>query len=181
MQYASELKPVDLPEIADAAAWCNANMIYLHWTAGHYGQIYPDYHISIDYDGRIYFPDNCNDLNQYRQHTWRRNTNALGIAICGCYGAEANNGYDCDFGEEGPTENQIEALAAVVATICKYADIDVNNVLTHEEIATIDDYGPGSGDPETRWDLWYLLDYDGEMRPGGAVLRGKIRWYLNLI
>ena len=29
--------------------------IYLHWTAGHYGQYYlNDYHIAIDADGSIY-------------------------------------------------------------------------------------------------------------------------------
>ena len=27
-----------------------ANRIYLHWTGGHYGHVYEDYHISIDWD-----------------------------------------------------------------------------------------------------------------------------------
>ena len=26
--------------------------IYLHWTAGHYGQVYDDYHLNIDQDGK---------------------------------------------------------------------------------------------------------------------------------
>ena len=28
--------------------------VYLHWTAGHYGQFWSDYHIQIDKDGGIY-------------------------------------------------------------------------------------------------------------------------------
>lgn len=26
--------------------------IYMHWTAGHYGQVYDDYHLCIDRDGK---------------------------------------------------------------------------------------------------------------------------------
>ena len=26
--------------------------IYLHWTAGHYGQVFDDYHLCIDQDGK---------------------------------------------------------------------------------------------------------------------------------
>ena len=29
------------------------SQIYLHWTAGHYGQLYDDYHFNIDADGSI--------------------------------------------------------------------------------------------------------------------------------
>ena len=177
MQNVSELKPVDLNEVANSAMKCNANMVYLHWTAGHYGQVYSDYHISIDYDGRIYYPDNCDDFNQYRTHTWHRNTNAIGIALLGCYDATTGgNGWDCDLGSEPITTAQIEACSAVIATICKYGDIDVNDCLTHCECAEIDGYGPST--TCERWDLWFLPDYDGVMRPGGAVLRGKARWYL---
>ena len=28
--------------------------LYLHWTAGHYGQAFDDYHINIDRDGQVY-------------------------------------------------------------------------------------------------------------------------------
>ena len=50
--------------------------------------------------------------------------------------------------------------------------------MTHEEAAMLDGYGPYSGDPETRWDLWYLPDSDGTMKSGGDVIRGKALWYL---
>lgn len=179
MQLASELKPIDLNEFIEIAKDCTADHIYLHWTAGHYGQIYSDYHISIDYDGRIYLPDNCTDLNQYRQHTWMRNSNAVGIALCCCYGAIANSGYDADLGDEPVTSAQIEALSAVVAILCKYANIPVENVLTHCEAALADGYGPYQSDPDLRWDLWWLPDINNTMLLGGDVIRGKARWYMN--
>ena len=30
------------------------SQIYLHWTAGRYGQLYDDYHFNIDVDGSVY-------------------------------------------------------------------------------------------------------------------------------
>lgn len=181
MQYASELSTVGIETIAQMAEEARGDFdnIYLHWTAGRYGQIYPDYHISIDYDGRIYLPDNCRDLTQYRIHTWRRNSRAVAVTLCGCYDASANNGYNSNFGSEGVTTAQIEAMALVVATLCKHGGVPISNVLTHCEAAYEDGYGPYSGDEQTRWDLWYLPDYDGVMRPGGDVIRGKAVWYLN--
>lgn len=180
MQYANELSTVGLDTIAQMAeeARCDIDYIYLHWTAGRYGQVFSDYHISIDYDGRIYLPYDCRNLTVYRSHTWQRNSRAIGIALCAAYGAEANNGWNCDFGSQPVTDAQIEAMSLVVATICKHAGIPLDHVLTHCEAAVEDDYGPGSGDPETRWDLWFLKDYDGQMKPGGNVIRGKAQWYL---
>lgn len=180
MQTIDELRPIDLNELAQIASNCYADHIYLHWTAGHYGQCYEDYHICIDHDGRIYLPNNCVDLEQYRPHTWRRNTNAVGIALCGCYGAIANNGYDADMGNEPVTTAQIEAMSAVVAVLCKYMHIpiDAEHVMTHCEAAFADNYGPYQ-DSDCRWDLWWLPDYDGQMRIGGNVIRGKANWYIN--
>ena len=182
MQYTRDLSTVGLETIAAMAddARGRINYIYLHWSAGRYGQVYPDYHISIDFDGRIYLPNNCKDLCQYRVHTWKRNSNAVAVALCGCYDASANHGYDCNFGSEGVTSAQIEAMSLVVATLCKHLDLPLERVLTHCEAAFEDDYGPYSGDSETRWDLWFLPDsaQDGEMVPGGDVIRGKAQWYL---
>lgn len=152
----------------------------MHWTAGRYGQIYPEYHISIDRDGRIYTPDNNLNLDVYREHTWHRNSGAIGIAVCGCYDAVANGGKDLDMGSEPVTRTQIEVISLVVAVICRSAGIPIENVKTHCEVAYEDGYGPGSGDAETKWDLWYLPDYDGQMKPGGDVIRGKARWYLDV-
>lgn len=158
----------------EARGWIDH--IYLHWTAGHYGQFFSDYHINIDADGRIYVPER--DLTIKRNHTWQRNSRAVGIAICGCYDASANNGYNSNLGSEPPTDAQIEAMSLATAVICKYAGIPIDNVMTHCEAALEDGYGPYSGDPETRWDLWYLKDNcDGCIKPGGGVIRGKARWY----
>ena len=183
MEYAEELKPLDTEEIkaaAEAVRGCIDN-VFLHWSAGRYGQVYDDYHISIDWDGRIYAPSNNLNLLKHRNHTWMRNTRTIGIAICGCYDAVANGGEDCEFGSEGPTTAQIEALALVVAILCKYARISFRDVYTHCEIAVIDGYGPGSGDPQTKWDLWYLPDFDDVMKPGGEVIRGKAIWYADRV
>ncbi|MBF1696751.1 MAG: N-acetylmuramoyl-L-alanine amidase, partial [Selenomonas sp.] len=41
--------------LAYAAARCaRETKLYLHWTAGHYGQFFADYHVQIDADGAIY-------------------------------------------------------------------------------------------------------------------------------
>ena len=53
-------------------------------------------------------------------------------------------------------------------------------IMTHCEAAYKDDYGPYSGDEDTRWDLWYLPDYygeDGKLVDGGNLLRGKAAFY----
>ena len=72
---------------------------------------------------------------------------------------------------------QIETLAKAVAvlTACLELEINVLTVTTHCEAALFDGYGPHSGDPQLRWDLWYLPDLplDSVLKPGGYVIRGK--------
>lgn len=173
---------VSLEELATIATKAKGDIdtIYLHWTAGRYGQYFESYHINIDNDGQIYV--STDDLTERKSHTWRRNSRAIGIALCCCYGAEANNGYDTDFGDYPPTQEQIETMAKVVAILCKNLDMDINkdNVMTHGEAALLDGYGPCQGDPDLRWDLWYLPDnpIDSKMVNGGKVIRGKANWYL---
>lgn len=175
------MRRINLEELGVIAKRASGNIdrIYLHWSAGHYRQYFDDYHIMIDRDGEIMLMHE--NLDVVLAHTWRRNTGAIAISFCCCYNANAHQGYNADFGEEGPTQYQIESMAKVVKTLCEALDLPIeeNYVMTHEEVATIDNYGPGSGDPQTRWDLWYLKDYDGFMKPGGDVIRGKARWYLN--
>ena len=154
-------------------------VLFLHWTAGHYDQFFADYHLLVDRNGSMV--RTTNDLTMYRAHTWRRNTAAIGIALTCAYQAQANSGFDTDFGPEPPTAQQLETTAQLIAVLCKTLQLPLTsmNVMTHQEIATLDGYGPYSGDPDTRWDLWYLPDSaeNGAMRPGGYVLRGKALWY----
>lgn len=153
------------------------NRIYLHWSAGHYNQTFEDYHINITGDGNIHI--STNDFSEYKPHTWRRNTGAIAVSLDCCYNAQANSGYNTNFGNEPPTPEQIESMAKVVAALCSSLNLSITkeNVMTHAEIASLDNYGPGSGDSQTRWDLWYLRDFDGKMKSGGDIIRGKANWY----
>ena len=176
--------------------------IYLHWTAGRYGQVYDDYHLNIDQDGTVYVT--CDDLCEKKAHTWKRNTGTIGIALCCGYDAncelptaisaktawgavepyEYRDPYQAmvDLGSEPPTAIQIEVLAKIVAILCKELNLanSSEHVQTHCEIAFQDGYGPGSGDPETKWDLWFLPDVcrNDRLFPGGCLIRGKAAYYL---
>ena len=183
MQSVSFLKPLDIDEIKQAAkeAAGHIDAVYLHWSAGRYGQVYDSYHLTIDKDGRIYAPDDFLDFTVKRNHTWKRNGRAIGIAVAAAFDAKANSGLNMDMGSNPVTENQIEAMAMVMAVLNRFAYIPISNMITHCEAAIEDGYGPFSGDEDTRWDLWYLPDSaeDYMLRPGGAVLRGKARWYVD--
>jgi hypothetical protein len=164
----------DLALLAKSDLWRQAQnlgrdvKLYLHWTAGHYGQFFDSYHINIDADGGIYL--STDDLSEIKSHTWNRNTGAVGIALACAYNASTVN-----LGPEPPTAAQIEATAQVVAVLAAALDltIDRQRVMTHAEAADEDDYGPAT--TCERWDLWFL---PGMARgSGGEVLRGKASWY----
>ena len=168
--------------------WCHTPKIYLHWTAGHYGQYYlNDYHIAIDYDGKIYVDS---PLDEVLAHTWKRNSGSVGITLACCVGATS-----ADLGDEPPTQAQIEAMAQAIVAVADglWLTIDINHVLTHSEAAdNVDGIYPheeyGALTTCERWDLQYLAtdespcfikDYN-DQRTGGNVLRGKAQWYRNL-
>lgn len=178
------MKKAEYDELLNLAktAVGSIDRIYLHWTAGQYqtNRIErADYHICILGDGSVEIE--CQDLTELREHTWHRNTGAIGIACCCGLGAQANNGTDADFGEYPPLPVQLTKMAEVVALLSKAlgVPIDVNSIMTHCEAALLDGYGPYSGDPETRWDLWYIDDpgTKEKMQPGGRVLRGLANWF----
>ena len=176
--------------------------IYLHWTAGHYGQVYDEYHLCIDKDGTVYV--NCKYLIEYKAHTWMRNHAAIGIALCcgvdagcwlphNCEGCLVETAYenphcvqaDCalvDYGPEPPTPKQVDVMADIVAILCNELRLPITpeTVQTHCEAAFEDDYGPGDGDPDMRWDLWFLPEGadSGRLVPGGELIRGKAQYYL---
>lgn len=193
------MRKVDLEEVYEMA--CNAResiwqqaqsvgrepKIYLHWTAGHYGQLYlNDYHIAIDADGSIYVDS---AFDEVLAHTYRRNSGSVGITLaCGAFASTDN------LGDEPPTQKQIEAMAQVIVAVADglWLTIDRNHVMTHGEAAdNIDGIAPhepyGCQSTVERWDLQYLgtdesptytSDYD-DPSTGGNVLRGKALWYKN--
>ena len=160
--------------------------VYLHWSAGHYGQFWNDYHVQIDRDGEIYVIAD-GELDDILAATYHRNSGSVSVCILGCVGATTNN-----LGQESPTPLQIEGIAKAIAALCNglWLTIDKQRVLTHGEAADNEDgiephdpYGPKNGCE--RWDLEYLGTMESpKFHPwaedgmrGGDVLRGKANWY----
>lgn len=158
--------------------------IYIHWTAGRHNQLFEDYHINITGDGSIY----AQEFTKYLEHTYKRNSNAIGIVVDAMFNATPD-----DFGEYPVTEVQSNMLAQVIAKICIELPLplDINHVLTHAEAADNLDgvypdyeyngypngmYGPNHN--WERWDLW-KVNQDDEPYSGGEVIRGNARWYAN--
>ena len=164
--------------------------IYLHWTAGKYNSLFDDYHVNITGDGRIFMstPWLSNTLN----HTWKRNTGSIGIALCCAYGATSS-----DLGSYAPTAKQIEVLAQVVDRVASALWLTINKtyVMTHGEAANNEDglnvhqpyawWNDSYGDGDTRGDLEFLgtpespryNPYATDGSRGGDVIRGKANWY----
>ena len=71
---------IDYKKLAEVAKRSRGkiNRLYLHWTAGHYDDVYDDYHINIGAGGELYLT--CEDFTELKAHTWRRNTGSIGIA-----------------------------------------------------------------------------------------------------
>lgn len=175
------MKRITLEELRAVAARSRdcIDKIYLHWTAGNYHQFFTDYHLLIDEDGAIIAT--TDDLTQRKEHTWHRNSNAVGVALCCCADASCWADGSVDFGSVPPTAEQIDSMAQVVAVLGEELGLAVNanNVMTHCEAAEEDDYGPST--TCERWDLWKLpnIPGDGEIMPGGDVIRGKAIWWQN--
>ena len=186
-----ELKSI--AESSRVALWGKANSVgreprlILHWSAGYYNTIFPDYHINITGDGDIFLT--TDDLSETLNHTWQANTGNVGISLCCAYDANTD-----DLGDYAPTQAQIEIMAQVIAAIADglWLTIDKDHVQTHGEIgddtSVYDDedlYGPQNGCE--RWDLQYLgtdespeyTSDHSDPSTGGNVLRGKANWYKN--
>lgn len=181
---------------AREAIWGKARTepkIYLHWTAGKYESCFSDYHINITGDGDIYV--STEDLSETLNHTWRRNSGSIGIALCCAYGAGS-----AGLGTYPPTAKQIEVMAQVICAVADalWLTIDKGHVMTHGEAANNEDgdnsyhnpyawWNDSYGDGDTRGDLEYLGTTESPCyKPwatdgsrGGDVLRGKANWYRN--
>lgn len=158
----------ELKQLAQEAVG-SISHIYLHWSAGHYGSFFEDYHINIDEDGSVFV---TGDLTELKSHTWRRNSNAVGVALACCY-----QGQTSDLGPEPPTVQQIESMAQVIAVLADTMGIPITAkyIMTHAEAADLDGYGPAT--TCERWDLAILQNGDAWMS-GGDTLRGKAEYYL---
>lgn len=151
--------------------------VYLHWTAGHYGMPFDDYHICIDNDGSIEIT--TDDLAEVLAHTWGRNSGSIGIALECCVGAkvfEDEGTFFANLGDEPPTDEQIKSLAKCIAIICRELGIPVDeeHVITHAEAADEDGYGLTGDDPDCRWDLAITAD-DDAWGAGGDIIRSLAR------
>ena len=161
--------------------------IYLNWTAGRYSQFWDDYHLQVDYDGKIYIPSDV-ELSTILPATYARNAGSVAItALCG-YTSNTKS-----LGSEKITTEQIETISRIIAVLSQYLNvpIDKKHVLTHGEAADNEDglylhdnYGPKN--TCERWDLEYLGTYESpkfnpynEASRGGTILRGKALWYKN--
>ena len=175
------------PALYYAAAQCaRETKIYLHWTAGHYGQFFADYHVQIDADGTLYVIGD-GALDVLLAATYRRNSGSVSVAVLGACGATTEH-----LGAEPPTAAQIEAMAMAVTALADglWLTIDKARILTHGEAADNEDgvhahapYGPRT--TCERWDLEYLGTAESpafhpwaeDGTRGGDVLRGKAQWY----
>ena len=95
-------------------------MITLHWTAGHYDQLFDDYHMCIDGNGTVHI---MNDLDAYGAHCYHENSNNFGIATCSNVNASLNGdgymGYSTyEPGPEPVNGLQLEAMATLVYLCC---------------------------------------------------------------
>lgn len=182
-----ELGAAYRPALMYAAARCSRETkLYLHWTAGHYGQFFADYHVQIDADGAIYVIG-AGALDEVLAATYLRNSGSVSIALLCSYGATTDG-----LGAEPPTAAQIESMAMAVTALADglWLTIDKARILTHGEAADNEDdvrahapYGPRT--TCERWDLEYLgMAESLVFNPwatngsrGGDVLRGKAQYY----
>ena len=182
-----ELATAYRPALYYAAARCaRETKIYLHWTAGHYGQFFADYHVQVDADGGIYVIGD-GALDDLLAATYLRNSGSISVALLGCVDATTEN-----LGSEPPTAVQIEAMAQSATALADglWLTIDKERILTHGEAADNEDgvrthapYGPRT--TCERWDLEYLGTEESPVfhpwaedgTRGGDVLRGKAQYY----
>ena len=157
--------------------------LFLHWTGCPYGQVFDDYHINIDEHGEIDLT--CRTLHDRKEHTWHRNTGAVGITLCCAYDAVLNYHSIPDYKGCPPTALQIEQMAIVVAILCRELELEISfdTVRTHAEVADQDDYGPAKHPSDMRWDLYRLTDLPDTQNlcPGGVVLRKKAKAYSKMM
>lgn len=164
--------------------------IFLHWTGGAYDSTYGGYHTVITGDGKIH--RKAKYSNRGREHTWRRNSQGVGISVASMASSENWNHPTKDV-QWASMANEAAALAK--AWGWNKTNITRANVQTHAEAAVNADgagnhpnYGPHplGGQAPIRWDMWYLRKADKQkayrsknVHLGGDELRGLIKQRMN--
>lgn len=157
--------------------------IFLHWTAGTYTNTYGAYHTIFTGDGKAHRKASYNTFRN--GHTWGRNDEGVALSIA-ALGGKTSKGRWPSENDHGPypiKNAQIHAMAEEIARLAlawdwKKSDIKLGRVYTHAEIAREESppYGPGSGDPQTKWDLWNLKS-GGPLWSGGKIIRKMAQQY----
>lgn len=209
--------PVDPNALAEARSLlsrlpeCPAGTLdhlYLHWSVGHWNQDFDDYNVSVRFDGTNFDldvthdpRDNARGVNDDApaEHTWLRNTGALGICTDAMVGATVEN-----FGPEPVTLGFLEHLCAAAAACAHKYGIDLaaptppsaapyqneHAIMTHAEAAFTGGnpppgawYNYGIGGSVERWDLaTFVAVPDGHLTQdmaiaAGDALRARARAY----
>ena len=154
--------------------------IIIHWTGGALRVSALDrehYHFIIDGAGIAVEGDHAPEANLrisgaggYAAHTLNCNTGSIGVAVAGMLSARE---APFDAGSQPINEVQIEALAQLVANLCRRYSIPVSRatVLTHAEVQ------PTLGVRQRgKWDITWLpgMEAAGDPIDVGDVLRAKI-------
>jgi hypothetical protein len=157
--------------------------IFLHWTAGTYTSTYGTYHTIFTGDGKAHRKASYDTFRN--GHTWGRNDEgvALSIAALGDKTSQGRWPNEDDHGKYPIKSVQIQSMAEEIARLAiawdwKKSDIKLGRVYTHAEIAREESppYGPGSKDPQTKWDLWNLKS-GGPVWSGGKIIRNLAKKY----
>ena len=120
--------------LAERAKNGGINRIYCHHTGGLYKMNSVEkehYHICIESDGTVRING---ELTDYKEHTWHRNSNAIGIALCCAYGATVyKNPERINWNGYPPTPIQVERLAEVICFIATVLEIPIETTLDLDE------------------------------------------------
>ena len=118
------------------------------------------YNWAVDKDGEWHQMRPASGPGSLGSHTWHRNSRNIGVGVVGMDGSDIN-------------DVQIESTARGVAELMGIYAIPIENVHDHVFWAIQDNYGPGSGDPQTK------VDFTGTVagkRVWKAIM-SKIPWY----
>ena len=155
--------------------------IFLHWAASTYSSASPDYHATIQGNGKI---EQTRDYNTFGGgHTSERNSEGIGISLAAMKGADSGG----SFGKYPVKKIQYENMAKLCAKILVSwghgpSYVNETNVPTHAEAGrqgdSLGNYGPMAwGGDGTRWDLWKLYENDAN-GSGGPKIRNMIKGYM---